>query len=282
MQHPNNYTINCSGRLLDLSEPCVMGILNVTPDSFFDGGKYIEEHQILKQTEKMLSAGAAIIDIGAASSRPGAQLITEQVELNRILPVIELLKKKFSGIVISVDTYNSLVARQAVEYGADIINDISAGEMDVNMLNTIAKLQVPYILMHMQGTPLTMQQHPQYNDVVMEVMNFFIRKIEQIRALHIHDVILDVGFGFGKSVEHNYQLLKNLNNFEILEIPLMVGLSRKSMLCKVLHVNPENALNGTTSLNTIALLNGAKILRVHDVDEAMQCIKLVKQYFSHY
>ncbi|MEO8147054.1 MAG: dihydropteroate synthase [Bacteroidia bacterium] len=276
--HLINNTINCGGRLLDLSEPCVMGILNITPDSFFDGGKYIEEEQILKQTEKMLSAGACIIDVGAASSRPGAEMLTVEVELKRLLPVITLLKKNFVDIIISVDTFHSAVARKSIEAGAHIINDISAGEMDIEMFNTIAALQVPYIMMHIQGTPKTMQINPQYDDVVMEVMNFFVRKMEQLRASHIHDVILDVGFGFGKTVEHNYKLLNSLKSFEIFGVPIMEGLSRKSMICKVLKVNPENALNGTTALNTIALLNGAKILRVHDVKEAIECIALVKEY----
>lgn len=278
MLHFGNYTINCNGRLLDLSEPCVMGILNITPDSFFDGGKYIEEEQILKQTEKMLSAGAAIIDVGAASSRPGAQMLTADEELKRILPVIALLKKNFVDVIISVDTFHSAVARKVVDAGAAIINDISAGQMDAEMFKTIAALQVPYVMMHMQGTPQTMQQNPKYNDVVMEVIDFFVEKMEQLRALHVHDVIIDPGFGFGKTVAHNYELLSSLNNFQIFGVPLMAGISRKSMICKVLKVNPENALNGTTALNTIALLNGAKMLRVHDVKEAVECVKLVKQY----
>lgn len=269
-------TINCNGKLIDLSVPKVMGILNITPDSFFDGGKYNNETTIINQVEKMLNDGAAFIDVGAYSSRPGAKHISEDEELERILPVIKFLIREFPKILISVDTFRSTIAEQCLNNGACIINDISAGFMDKDMFGTVAKLQVPYIMMHMQGTPQNMQSNPAYDDVVKEVLFYFSRKIAELRSLGINDIISDVGFGFGKTLIHNYQLLNHLELFKNLEIPLLVGLSRKSMLFKPLHINPDSALNATTSVNTIAVLKGAHILRVHDVKEAVETIKIVE------
>lgn len=254
-----------------------MGILNLTPDSFYDGGSYTNEKQLLSQAEKHLKEGAKILDIGAYSSRPDAQHISEKEELERLLPGLQTITKHFSEITVSVDTFRGNVAKAAVEHGAAIINDISAYSMDENMLNIIDQLNVPYIMMHMQGTPQTMQQDPTYDNVVKEVTYFFSEKLEQLTLKGVNDIILDPGFGFGKTVEHNYDLLNNLDHFKMFGHPILVGVSRKSMICKVLKVNPEKALNGTTALNTIALLKGANILRVHDVKEAMETIKIVKQ-----
>ncbi len=269
------YSINCNGKLIDLSSPKVMGILNVTPDSFFDGGKYTSEITIINQVEKMLSEGATFIDIGAYSSRPGAKFISEEEELNRILPIIKILVKTFPEIIISIDTFRSEVAKQCVLNGAAIINDISAGSLDKEMFKTVAELQIPYIIMHMQGTPKNMQLNPTYTNVTQEILYYFSKKTAQLRALGVNDIITDIGFGFGKTIKHNYQLLNQLELFKNLETPILVGISRKSMLYKPLEISPEIALNATTSANTIALLNGANILRVHDVKEAMECIKIV-------
>ncbi|MCF6182384.1 dihydropteroate synthase [Lutibacter sp.] len=269
------YSINCKGNLVDLSSPKVMGILNITPNSFFDGGKYSSEKEIIKHVEKMLLEDATFIDIGAYSSKPGAKPISEKEELERILPIIKTLVKTFPKIIISIDTFRSEVAKQCVLNGAAIINDISAGSLDKNMFRTIAELQVPYIIMHMQGIPVNMQLNPTYDNVVQELLFYFSNKIAQLRKLGVNDIITDVGFGFGKSLSHNYQLLKHLELFKNLEVPSLVGISRKSMLYKPLEINPESALNATTSANTIALLNGANILRVHDVKEAKECIKIV-------
>ena len=268
--------INCNGKLVDLSSAKIMGILNITPDSFFDGGKYNVPSHIISQVEKMLNEGATFIDVGAYSSRPGAKHISEEEELNRILPVIQLLAKEFSDIIISVDTFRSKIAEHCIDNGASLVNDISAGSMDSNMFITIAKLQVPYIIMHIQGTPKNMQSNPTYNDIVNEVLFYFSKKIVELRDLGVNDIITDVGFGFGKTLEHNYHLLKNLSLFKNLEVPILAGVSRKSMLFKPLNISPKEALNATTSANTIALLNGANILRVHDVKEAMQAIKVVE------
>ena len=270
-------TINCKGKLIDFSTPRVMGILNITPDSFFDGGKYKNESDILHQTEKMLTEGATFIDVGAYSSRPGAAHISEEEELQRIVPVIELLVQNFSDIVISVDTFRSEVAKQTIKAGATIINDISGGTMDANMFATIAELQVPYIVMHMLGTPQNMQQNPQYKDVTQEVIKFFADQIHKLHQLKVNDVLIDVGFGFGKTIEHNYELLKKLALFKNLDTPILAGISRKSMLYQPLNITAKNALNATTSANTIALLNGANILRVHDVKEAAEAINIVQQ-----
>ena len=273
-----NTTLNCKGRLLDLSKPIVMGILNVTPDSFFDGGKYTNADNVLAQVSKMLEDGATIIDVGGMSSRPGAEVIDEEEELLRVLPVIERIVANFPETIISIDTVNSKVAEKSVEAGASIINDISAGNLDDKMFETVAKLNVPYILMHMQGRPETMQQNPNYEDLMTDILDFFIEKIGQLRALKVKDIILDPGFGFGKTVEDNYHLLKNIDGFKILGLPLLVGISRKSMIYKVLETNAQEALNGTTVLNTLALEKGAKILRVHEVKEAMETIQLWKKF----
>ena len=270
-------TINCKGTLLDLNSPKVMGILNITPDSFYDGGMYKDEISILNQTEKMLVDGATFIDVGAYSSRPGAAEVSEEEELKRIVPVIELLIKKFPDIIISVDTFRSKVAKETISLGAAIINDISGGNLDSKMYETIAKLKVPYILMHMAGTPKTMQNNPTYEDVTKDLIYFFSEKTDQLHRLNVSDIIIDVGFGFGKTIEHNFQLLRNMSLFQHLDKPILAGLSRKSMLYKTLDITAQEALNATTSANTIALLNGANILRVHDVKEAVEAVTLVNQ-----
>lgn len=276
MLHPKS-TLNCNGQLIDLSEPIIMGVLNVTPDSFFDGGKYENVKALLQQVGKMISAGAMIIDVGGMSSRPGAEIINVSEELSRVIPIIKQIKEHFPTIIISIDTVRSEVARQSVAAGASIINDISAGSIDDQMFETVAELNVPYILMHMQGKPEDMQQHPDYQDVTKNVLDFFIEKIGELRELGVKDIILDPGFGFGKTIQHNYQLLQNFAIFKILDLSLLAGISRKSMIYKVLDSTPEEALNGTTVLNTLALERGAKILRVHDVKEAKETITLWKQ-----
>ena len=270
-------TINCKGKLVDLSSPKVMGILNITPDSFYDGGKYKNTSDILSQTEKMLTEGATFIDVGAYSSRPGAKHISEEEELQRIVPVINLLVKEFPEIIISVDTFRSKIATETIETGAAIVNDISGGNMDVKMFETVAKLQVPYILMHMLGTPQNMQKNPVYDDVTKDIISFFAEQIHKLHQLKLNDAIIDVGFGFGKTIPHNFEILKNLSLFKSLDAPILAGISRKSMLYKTLDITAQEALNATTSANTIALLNGANILRVHDVKEAMETIKIVEQ-----
>lgn len=270
-------TLNCNGHLIDLSQPLVMGILNVTPDSFYDGGKYEGIDNRLLLVEKMIKEGATFIDIGGMSSRPGAELISQDEELSRVIPTIEAINQRFPETVISIDTVWSRVAKESVEAGASMINDISAGGYDDQLFATVASLRVPYVLMHMQGDPKSMQNRPEYKDVNLEVLDFFIEKVGELRSLEIIDIILDPGFGFGKTVEHNYQMLKDLHVFQILGLPLLAGISRKSMLCKVLKINPSNALNGTTALHMIALQQGAKILRVHDVKEAKECIQLWQQ-----
>lgn len=270
-------TINCRGKLIDFSTPKVMGILNITPDSFFDGGKYKNESDFLLQTEKMLVEGATFIDVGAYSSRPGAKHISEEEELQRIVPVINLLIKNFPEIIISVDTFRSKVAQETINAGAAIVNDISGGKMDDNMFSTVAKLQVPYILMHMLGTPQNMQKNPIYKNVTTEIISFFATQIYKLHQLKLNDVIIDVGFGFGKTIDHNFEILKNLSLFKNLDAPILAGISRKSMLYKTLDISAQEALNATTSANTIALLNGANILRVHDVKEAVEAVKIVNQ-----
>ncbi|WP_439127534.1 dihydropteroate synthase [Polaribacter sp.] len=270
-------TINCKGTLVDLVTPKVMGILNITPDSFFDGGKYKNELDILHQTEKMLKEGATFIDVGAYSSRPGATHISEEEELQRIIPVINLLIKNFPGIIISVDTFRSNIAKETIQAGAAIVNDISGGKIDTNMFETVAQLQVPYILMHMLGTPQNMQKNPVYKNVTQEITSFFAAQITQLHQLKLNDVIIDMGFGFGKTVAHNFEILKNLNLFKSLDSPILAGISRKSMLYKTLDITAQEALNATTSANTIALMNGANILRVHDVKEAVEAVKIVQQ-----
>ncbi len=274
-------TINCGGELINLSEPKVMAILNVTPDSFYDGGKYTSTDNLMLRVKQIIDDGADIIDVGAYSSRPGAKDISSKEELERLSPVLEMLRSDFSNLIISVDTFRSEVAQQVVnEFNVDIINDISAGDLDKNMFDTIAKLQVPYIIMHMRGTPRTMQNDPQYRNVVQEIMSYFSKRVEQLKILGVNDVMLDPGFGFGKSVDHNFQLLKHLSDFKIFELPVLVGLSRKSMINNVLNTTPDKALNGTSVLHTIALLNGANILRVHDVKEAREAISLTSKYIQ--
>lgn len=270
-------TINCKGNLVDLSSPKVMGILNITPDSFFDGGKYKDETAILNQVDKMLLEGATFIDVGAYSSRPGATHISQTEELQRIIPVIDLLIKNYPEIIISVDTFRSKVAEATVNSGAAIINDISGGNMDAKMFVTVANLQVPYIVMHMLGTPQNMQQNPVYKDVTKEIISFFAKQILDLHQLKVNDIIIDVGFGFGKTIAHNFEILSNLELFKSLDAPILAGISRKSMLYKTLDISAKEALNATTSANTIALLNGANILRVHDVKEAVEAVKIVKQ-----
>lgn len=270
-------TINCKGQLIDLSQPKVMGILNITPNSFFDGGRYSSENEILTKVEKMLAEGATFIDIGAYSSKPSAEFVSEEEELNRIVPVVQLLVKQFPEILISIDTFRSEVARACIENGAAIINDISAGALDDKMLEVIAQHKVPYIMMHMRGTPQTMQTMTEYEDIVKEVLLYFSKKISQARSLGINDLIIDPGFGFAKTIAQNYELMQKLELFQNLELPLLIGISRKSMIHKSLEISADEALNGTTFLNTIALTKGAHILRVHDVKEAVECVKLYEK-----
>lgn len=264
-------TINCNGKLIDITKPIVMGILNITPDSFYDGGKYNTDKDILKRAEQILSEGGKIIDIGAYSSRPGAEHITEQEEIKRLITVLKIIKKEFSSAITSVDTFRASVANTVInDYEVAIINDISAGDADDKMFETIAKNNVPYIMMHMKGNPQTMQNSPKYDNLLKEIQLYFANKIQKAKLTGINDVIIDPGFGFGKTLEHNYQLLNSLDRFSIFDLPILVGISRKSMIYKLLNTNPKNSLNGTTALNMIALTKGAKILRVHDVKEAVQ------------
>lgn len=267
-------TINCKGKLLDLSTPKIMGILNVTPDSFFDGGRYNSVDNALFQVEKMLGEGADIIDVGGMSSRPGAEVISTEEELRRVIPIVKAIQMRFSDAILSIDTVKAEVAKQAIEAGGHLVNDISAGQFDAQLYETVARLNVPYFLMHMNGTPKTMQHNPEYDNVVTHVTDFFIREIGTLRALGIKDIILDVGFGFGKTIEHNYQLLKKLQDFKIFDLPLLVGVSRKSMIYKFLDIEPESALNATSALHFLALQNGGNLLRVHDVKEAKEVIQL--------
>ncbi len=267
-------TLNCRGNLIDLSVPKVMGIINVTPDSFYDGGKTFSEKEILKQAEKMLSEGATFLDVGGYSTRRGAEDISDTEEIRRVLEAIENILKRFPEALISIDTFRSEVAKKAVEAGAAIVNDVSGGTLDAEMYNTVAKLKVPYILMHMRGTPKTMAKLTDYKNVTIEVLKDLAEKIALARASGINDIIADPGFGFAKTREQSFQLLNNLELFQNLNVPILAGVSRKSMIYKTLETSAENALNGTTSLNTIALLKGASILRVHDVKEAVECVKL--------
>ncbi|MFD2726677.1 dihydropteroate synthase [Hyunsoonleella rubra] len=269
-------TINCKGQLIDFSIPKVMGVLNITPDSFYDGGKYKDETSILNQVEHMLAEGATFIDVGAYSSRPNAEYVSEDEELSRILPIVELILKRFPEALISIDTFRSTVAKKCIETGATLINDISAGQLDENMMPTIAELQVPYIMMHMRGTPQTMQSLTDYEDLTKEVLFYFSERIRVARDLGIVDVIIDPGFGFAKTLEQNFELLNQLELFKMIEKPLLAGVSRKSMIYKTLETSAQEALNGTSVLNTIALQKGASILRVHDVKEAVECVKLVE------
>ena len=270
-------TINCKGTLIDLSTPKVMGIVNVTPDSFFDGGKLTNSDEIVGQVEKMLQDGATFIDLGGYSSKPGAEFVSESEELNRVIPIVKLLLEKFPDILLSIDTFRSEVAKQTVENGAAIINDISAGLLDENMLETVAKLQVPYIMMHMKGTPQTMQSLANYEDLLKEMNFYFSERIAKARSFGLNDIIIDPGFGFAKTIEHNYELLQNLELLQFQELPLLAGISRKSMIYKALGTSSEEALNGTTFLHAFCLQKGSNILRVHDVKEAVECVKLISR-----
>jgi dihydropteroate synthase len=274
-KNSRQFLINCQGKLLTLQSPVVMGIINNTPDSFYDGGKYKSDKEILTHIERMLTEGAAIIDIGAVSTRPGATPIDEKEEIAKLLPLISASVKEFPEIILSVDTFRSGVAKALVEAGAHIINDVSGGNMDDKMFETVAALKAPYLIMHMQGTPATMQKNPQYKNVMDDLQMFFLDKISALKSCGVNDIIIDPGFGFGKTVEHNYEILNNLEYFKAFGLPLMVGISRKSMINKVLDTKPEGALNGTTVANTIALLKGADILRVHDVKEAVEAVKII-------
>jgi dihydropteroate synthase len=272
-----NQTINCRGKLLDLSKPKLMGIVNLTPDSFFDGGKYTNQTEVLKLVEKMLEEGADMLDLGGQSTRPGSQRIGAEEEFQRLFPFIDSILKHFPDAILSVDTYQAEVAKHAVYQGASIINDISGGTMDKAMFETVAALKVPYILMHIQGRPETMQQNPSYENVTLEVLDFFTAKTHQLKQMGVSDIVLDPGFGFGKNLEHNYQLLSEMKQLSMLGYPILAGLSRKSMVCRLLDIKPEQALNGTTALHMLALERGAKILRVHDVKEAKECVKIWEQ-----
>ena len=259
---------------IDFSTPIVMGILNITTDSFYDGGKFITKDKIEKQIKKIEQEGAKIIDIGASSSRPGSIPVSEKTELDRLIPTIEIVKKITPNLKISIDTFRSKVARECIKNGADIINDISAGKFDKDMFGTIAELDVPYIMMHMKGDSLTMQNNPVYENLISEITSFFEEKVHKLKSMGFNKIIIDPGLGFGKSIEHNYEILKNLSDFNKLNLPILVGASRKSMIYTLLNVSATEALNGTTVVNTISLINGAKILRVHDVNEAVECIKI--------
>ncbi|WP_321826713.1 dihydropteroate synthase [Maribacter dokdonensis] len=270
-------TINCNGKLISLERPKIMGILNVTPDSFFDGGKYKDEASVLNQVDKMLNEGATFIDVGAYSSRPGAKEVDEDTELKRITPIVSLIINKFPDVILSIDTFRSNVAKACIENGAAIVNDISAGLHDDNMLSTVAKLNVPYIMMHMRGTPKNMQQQTDYKDILKEVLFYFSERLSAAKALGVKDIIIDPGFGFAKNLEQNFELLKQMEVMSIIEHPLLAGISRKSMIYKTLDVTADQALNGTTALHMACLQKGAKILRVHDVREAVECTKLYEQ-----
>jgi len=270
-------TINCKGNLIDLSIPKVMGILNLTPDSFYDGGKYRDTNAILLQTEKMVLEGATFIDLGAYSSRPSADQVSEEEELKRIVPIVDLLLNKFPEIILSIDTFRSNVARTCLEHGAALINDITAGSMDNQMMPAVAMHQVPYVMMHMKGTPKTMQQRTDYKNLVGDILYYFSEKVAMARSLGINDILVDPGFGFAKDIDQNYELLQHLDHFKTFGLPVLVGLSRKSMIYKKLNVDTAFALNGTTALNMYALNKGANILRVHDVKEAMECVALLQE-----
>ena len=272
-----NLSINCNGKLVDLNTPKVMGVLNITPDSFYDGGRYKDAKSILNQTEKLISEGATFLDIGAYSSRPGADFISENEELKRIVPVVELIQKNNPDVLISIDSFRAKVIRECVSAGAVISNDISAGKLDPDMIKTVGELGVPYIMMHMRGTPQTMKNHTTYQHLINEIYAYFSKQIELARQHNITDIIIDPGFGFAKTLAHNYELLKQMEFFKNLNCPILTGVSRKSMIYKVLGCTANEALNGTTALNMVALMNGACILRVHDVKEAVECIKLFNQ-----
>ncbi len=266
--------IKSNSQFFSTEKKTVIGILNITTDSFYDGGKYLDNDKIISRCRIMLEEGASIIDIGAQSSRPGSSQISSEEELIKLIPTIKLLKNTFKDIILSIDTFWANTAKKCVSVGADIINDISAGEIDDAMFSTIAELNVPYIIMHMKGTPKNMQKNPSYNDVTKEIVSYFREKISKLNKLGFYKIIIDPGFGFGKTIQHNYQLLNNLNDLTHLKLPILIGVSRKSMIYNLLGTTPQKALNGTSIINTIALQNGANILRVHDVKEAYECIKI--------
>jgi dihydropteroate synthase len=272
------FTLNCKGRLLIVDKPLVMGIINATPDSFYGGSRHEGADAVLRQAGQMLKDGASILDIGGQSTRPGSDKLSAEEELKRVIDPVKAIHQHFPEAFISVDTYYSVVAKEAAEAGASIINDISAGTIDDKMIATVASLKTAYVLMHMQGTPQTMQQHTQYENVTKEVLDFFIKKADELRKTGINDIIIDPGFGFGKTISHNFELLRNLSVFKMIGCPVMLGVSRKSSVYKTLGITADEALNGTTVLNTIGLINGASILRVHDVKEAVEAAKLIEEY----
>ena len=272
-----NYSINCKGNLIDLSTPKIMSIVNTTPDSFYDGGQYNTIEKALQKVEVDISNNATFIDIGGYSSKPNAAHVTEEEELKRTIPVIEAILKSFPEAVISIDTFRGKVAKEAVDAGAALINDISAFELDKEMINTLKTYKVPYILMHMLGTPQNMQNNPSYKNVVKDIIQFLSNKIKELKTFGIHDIIIDPGFGFGKTLSNNYELIANLNYFKTLKHPLLVGVSRKSIIYKLLNINSLDSINGTTALNMYSLLNGANILRVHDTKEAKECIRIFNE-----
>lgn len=274
-------TINCKGNLIDLSTPKVMGIINLTPDSFYDGGKLTLDRNILLQAEKMLKDGATFLDLGGYSSRPGAQYVSEKEEISRVLPVVKILLKEFPKSILSIDTFRSEVANECLNSGASLINDISAGKLDEQMFKVVAHHQVPYIMMHMKGTPETMMQNTTYKDLIKEVLFYFSERIAKARSFGINDLIVDPGFGFSKTVDQNYELFNNMELFKNLDVPLLVGVSRKSMIQKKLNTTAEESLNGTTALHAIAIQKGASILRVHDVKEAFETISLLQNLKFH-
>ena len=275
------FTLNCKGRLLVIDKPIVMGIINATPDSFYGDSRQQNTDAVLKKAEQMLKEGATILDIGGQSTRPGSEKLTADEELKRVIAPIKAIKANFPEAFISIDTYYSLVAKETVAAGASIVNDISAGSMDSEMISTVASLNVPYVLMHMQGTPQTMQHEPVYENVTREILDFFIKKADEFKKAGIKDIIIDPGFGFGKTIQHNFELLRNLSVFKMLNCPILLGISRKSFIYKTLNVSVEDSLNGTTALHSAGLLNGATILRVHDVKEVIETIKLISAYQHH-
>jgi dihydropteroate synthase len=272
-----NLSLNCKGQLIDLSTPKVMGILNITPDSFYDGGQFKDSKSILVQTEKLISEGATFVDVGAYSSRPGANFVSENEELHKIIPVVELILKHFPKTLISIDSFRANVIRECVNAGAVISNDISAGHLDDQMMKTIGELGIPYIMMHMRGTPQTMQNLTHYDHLITEIFSYFSEQVQLAKQHKIMDVVIDPGFGFAKTLSQNYELLGKLEFFQNLNCPILCGVSRKSMIYKTLNCLPKEALNGTTALNMVALMNGTNILRVHDVKEALECVKLFNQ-----
>jgi dihydropteroate synthase len=273
LKRKNKFTIGSAE--IDLTIPVVMGVVNVSPDSFYDGGKLQDEKTLLATVEKMVENGVSILDIGGVSTRPGSQLVSTKTELERLLPAVHAIRKNFPDIPVSIDTFRSWVAVRIIdEIGPVMVNDISGGSLDTKMFETIGKLKVPYVLSHIQGTPGTMQDNPQYDDIIREISNYFADKVKRLTKFGVEDIIIDPGFGFGKNLDHNYELLNRLDSFKVFQLPVMVGLSRKSMIWKALEITPETALNGTTVANTLALMGGADILRVHDVKEAVEVIKI--------